>query len=202
MVDPDTNPSLLQRVKDSRDDDAWGHFESIYQPIIFRMARRRGLKHDDAMDVAQQVLTSVMSKLPDWEQNAQQGRFRSWLNTVTRNAAIDRLRRLRPDAGRGGTSMVLALNRLPQSDAAEAQEIENEYRRQLFREAASEICNEFDSATWDAFRMTMIEQQDITDVARELNKSVGALYAARSRCMKRLRERGQQMLAADREAKS
>ncbi|MCP4174110.1 MAG: hypothetical protein GY758_25440 [Fuerstiella sp.] len=62
---PDTRASLLIRVKDPFDCDAWLGFSDIYRPVIYRMARRRGLQNADARDRTQKVLTSVAAKMGD-----------------------------------------------------------------------------------------------------------------------------------------
>ncbi len=41
---PPTRYSLLARLTDVDDGDAWRAFESIYQPAIYRYARHRGLQ--------------------------------------------------------------------------------------------------------------------------------------------------------------
>jgi len=86
---PDTQASLLIRVKDPLDRDAWLEFSEIYHPVIYRMARRRALQDADALDLAQTVLASVADKVGDWQHDPERGRFRSWLTTVTKNAIID-----------------------------------------------------------------------------------------------------------------
>ena len=108
---PDTQASLLIRVKDPLDRDAWLEFSEIYYPVTYRMARRRGLQDADAQDLAQTVLTSVAEKVGDWQHDPARGRFRSWLTTVTRNAIIDHLRRVRPDRATGGSSLIQRLLR-------------------------------------------------------------------------------------------
>ena len=41
---PETRESLLVRVKDPSDRDAWNEFVQIYRPAIYRLARARGLQ--------------------------------------------------------------------------------------------------------------------------------------------------------------
>ena len=186
---PDTQASLLIRVKDPLDRDAWLNFSDIYRPIIYRMARRRGLQDADAQDLTQKVLTSVAARMTDWQHDPERGRFRTWLSTVTRNAIIDHLRGVKPDVAQGGSSLIQRLNRLPASDEATYDEIRREQKRQLFRRVAEEIRSEFAEATWLAFWLTSVELSTVTDVADQLQRSVGSIYAARSRVMRRLRQR-------------
>ena len=194
---PNTRVSLLLRIKDPADRDAWEEFVEIYRPIIYRMARKRGLQDADAQDLAQRVLGSVAAAIEGWEHDPSRARFSTWLGTVTRNAIIDTVRRIKPDASAGGSSMLQQLNRLPQSDDAAAAEIDREYRRQLFRRAAAAIRDEFESVTWDAFWLTTIEDVSASDAACELQKGIGSIYAARSRVMRRLREKVGQLEVRD-----
>ena len=53
---PDTRYSLIERVQDLADEAAWVEFLAIYQPVLYRMARRRGLQDADAQDVIQHFL--------------------------------------------------------------------------------------------------------------------------------------------------
>ena len=60
---PDTSHSLIFRVKNPADGAAWTEFLGIYQPVVFRMARRRGLQDADAQDVMQQVFLSISKSI-------------------------------------------------------------------------------------------------------------------------------------------
>ena len=64
---PDTRESLLIRVRDPEDREAWERFVEIYQPIVFRLARRRGLQSADAEDLCQRVLLSISTAIADWK---------------------------------------------------------------------------------------------------------------------------------------
>ena len=56
MEYPDTRASLIVRLKDRADEEAWCEFVEVYRPLIYRLACRKGLQHADAEDLAQQVL--------------------------------------------------------------------------------------------------------------------------------------------------
>lgn len=184
---PDTRESLLLRIRDSQDREAWYEFVSIYRPLIYRVGRRHGLQDADAQNVTQEVLQKVERKADDWLPGQVQGSFRRWLATVSRNAAIDAIRRMSPDAARGGTSVreVLQGVATPCDDTAAAFRLELE--RQAFRWVARRIRAEFTEPTWIAFWETMVEGQPCADVAARLGRSFGAIYTARSRVMQRLK---------------
>ncbi len=185
---PDTRASLLLRIRDPADHAAWNEFAATYQPVIYRMARRRGLQDADAHDLVQQVMASVSRAVAEFDPDRRQGRFRSWLSTVTRNAIIDNLRRNRPDRGTGGTSMLQQLQAVPLDDEAAELELQQEVRRQLFRQAAGVVREEFTPETWQAFWLTTVERVSVPEAARRLTREPGSIYAARSRVMRRLRD--------------
>ena len=40
---PATRRSLIVKLRDPADADAWGEFAALYGPLIYRLGRRRGL---------------------------------------------------------------------------------------------------------------------------------------------------------------
>ena len=76
---PETRDSLLLQIRDRSDRESWYEFAAIYRPLVYRMARRRGLQDSDAQDLAQRVLLSVASAIIDWEADPRRARFRRWL---------------------------------------------------------------------------------------------------------------------------
>lgn len=187
-LDPDTRESLLLRVKDPRDRDAWDEFSRIYRPVVYRLARGRGLQDADAQDLVQRVLISVSRAIPEWEKSSDGARFRHWLRRVAKNAAINALTRQPRDLAGGGTTAIelLRMQEDPCHDIEQA--IDQEFRRQLFRQAASIVSKRANRTSWSAFCLTMIDGKSIEDAASELQVSVGTIYAARSRIMRRLRD--------------
>ncbi len=57
---PETRESLLLKLRDPADAAAWERFVSVYRPAVYRFARRCGLQHADADDLAQQVVAAVL----------------------------------------------------------------------------------------------------------------------------------------------
>jgi RNA polymerase sigma-70 factor (ECF subfamily) len=183
---PETRESLLLRIGDSRDRDAWFEFVSIYRPLIYRVGRRYGLQDADAQNLMQEVLQKVERQAGSW--GPARGSFRRWLATVAANAAIDAIRRIAPDAARGGTSVRESLHNVPAAADDSELEFRRELERQAFRWAARRIRDEFTEPTWTAFWKTMVVGEPCADVAARLGRSVGAVYTARSRVMQRLKQ--------------
>ncbi len=189
---PETRESLIIQIKDPSNRDAWGQFVDIYRPVIHRIAVARGMQDTDAQDLTQQVLFSVASSIGRWEKGREATRFRHWLRRVARNAIINALTRRPLDQATGTSSVYDLLNKYPDEDRSQQDSetdslIDLEYRREVYLRAASFVRNDIDTATWQAFEMTVIGGISNDAAAQELGKSIGTIYAARSRVMKRLR---------------
>jgi RNA polymerase sigma-70 factor, ECF subfamily len=189
---PETRESLIIQVKDPSNRDAWGKFVDLYRPVVHRIAIARGMQDADAQDLTQQVLMAVASSIGRWEKSGETIRFRHWLRRVARNAIVNAVSRRPPDQATGTSSIENLLIELPertgnQHDVETDSLIELEYRRELYLRGAGFVRTDVDPVTWRAFELTVISGMSNADAAHELGKSIGAIYAARSRVMKRLR---------------
>ena len=186
---PETRPSLLIRVRDPADHAAWQEFVEIYRPVILRLAWQKGMQAADADDVAQEVLTAVAKAVEQREHDPKRAKFRTWLNRVAENAILDALTRGKPDRGSGDSAMLAVLNQREAHTGPDSDLLRLEYRREVFRWAARHVRKEFHQDTWDAFWLTAIEGRSVEVVAKELAKDSGAIYAARSRIIRRIQEK-------------
>lgn len=92
-----TRASLIFRLKDRRDDDSWQQFCDHYEPYIFSIAAKMGVRDADLDDVVQQVMIKTWKALPDFDYDSDAGRFKNWLAQVTRNVVLPFLRNQRRD---------------------------------------------------------------------------------------------------------
>ena len=185
---PQTRSSLIAHVRSPKDREAWDQFVVIYRPVIYRMARRRGMQDADAQDLVQAVLMRVAGAIQSWEKSGPETKFRHWLRRVARNAMATAFARQPKDAGAGGSEMLDLLAEQPAIAADVEREFAKESMRERYLRAASVVRLDVDSDTWRAFELTVVKGQPCDEVANLLGKSVGAVYAARSRIMRRLRE--------------
>src|SRR3954447_11639453 len=103
---PTTHPSLLVRLRDPRDHDAWATFVRLYAPLVYGFARRKGLQDADAADLTQEVLRGVHGSAARLDYEPPRGSFRGWLFTIAYRKLHDlRARQARSARGSGDTAV-------------------------------------------------------------------------------------------------
>lgn len=188
MTSSPTRATLLLRIRDASDDHSWAEFVEIYTPILFGFCLRRGLSHPDAADIVQDVMRGIAGAIARFEYDPERGTFRSWLFTVARHEVgrFHRSQSRRPIPV-GSASTVVALDETP-SDSDET-DWELDYRRQLLAWASDKIRPEFSDPIWEAFERTSLGDEDPTRVGQALGMTRAAVYIAKSRVVRRLREK-------------
>jgi RNA polymerase sigma-70 factor (ECF subfamily) len=189
MVDSaTTRPSLLLRIRDSSDRQAWSEFVEIYAPLVYGFASRHGLQDADAADLTQDVLRSVAGAVGRFHYEPGRASFRGWLFTVVRNRLSNFIR---GEQRRGRTKNGPAAQQALAEVAAPAEDVaglwDREYERRLFDWAAEQVRADCREQTWQAFWRTAVEGKGGQEVARELGMSTAAVYLAKRRVMERLK---------------
>jgi RNA polymerase sigma-70 factor (ECF subfamily) len=185
---PATRPSLLVRLRDPRDGDAWREFVDLYVPVIYGYLRKQGLQDADAVDLAQDVLGAVAGAMSRLEYDRSRGAFRTWLFTVVRRKLSNwrRAQKHRP-RGSGDSAARQLLEQWPAPGGEEAA-WEAEWEDRVFARACREVRRDVSDTTWQAFWRTAMEGHPGKQVAADLGLSVAAVYRARSRVLARLKE--------------
>ena len=190
VADPLTSKSLLVKARDCSDQAAWGRLKDLYEPLIERWVRPHVAQRADAEDVVQEVLTTLVRELPGFDHNQRSGAFRAWLRAIT----VHRLRAYweKRDArlavtGDRKTSEALAQLTDPASELSRSWD--EEHDRHVTARLLASIRLEFQPATWCAFERQVQDGQSASQVANELGLSANAVLIAKSRVLKRLREK-------------
>ena len=194
---PDTRSTLIAQVRSPENRGAWAEFVTLYRPVIYRMARKRGMQDADAQDLAQAVLIRVAGAIDRWKKTDPSIGFRHWLSRVAKNAILTALARSSKEAASCGTDLQDLLNQQPNIDPDIERDIALEYLREKYHRASATVQTDVDAITWKAFELSVAEGRSCNEVADLLGKPIGTIYAARSRVMRRLRDQVQQMEIGD-----
>lgn len=179
-----TQPSLLVRIRQPQDTAAWRQFAQTYAPLIYGHLRKRGLQDADAADVAQDVLRSVATRIGQFDYDPARGSFRGWLLSVVHSRLADFRRR----GQRQRALLEEAANQAGEASAADTAEWNLDYERQIFHAAAERVRGDFGESAWRAFWLAAVEGKAAKEIAAELDLSPAAVYLAKARVMKRIRE--------------
>lgn len=166
----------------------WSRLVTTFGPVVYSWCRTSGIRDGDAPDVVQEVFAAVARGIENFEREKEQGSFRSWLATITRNKVRDYFRmQSKRQNGQGGTDAMIQLQMIPEDldstiCAANA-------TSPLIREVLQQVEAEFESTTWKAFWMTTIDGVKATEAASQLGMSAASVYQSKSRVLRRLRQR-------------
>jgi len=183
-----TSTSLLERVK-TQDERAWQRLMALYGPQVYHWARQARLQGQDASDIVQDVFRNVAAHISRFRRDRQGDSFRGWLCTITQNKIRDHFRAVagRPEVV-GGSEFRELVEQSPQSETDDAIVNGPGDLTPLVRAAIELVRGEFEDRTWQLFWKVAVEGRPVTDVATDAGITVWAVYKARNRVLKRLRE--------------
>ena len=178
-----TRPSLLVRIRQPEDAEAWRTFVSIYAPVVFNYSRRRGLQDADATDLTQEVMKEVMKSIRSFDYQPEKGRFRDWFGTVVRRE-LGRFWERQKRAGKSTAAESMAEIPAGREDTAWNEEA----HAQILRVALLRIRPNFEAVTWQAFTLVWLENRPAAETATRLGVPIETVYVAKSRVLKRLED--------------
>jgi RNA polymerase sigma factor (sigma-70 family) len=180
--DRTTDPQLLERICDWRDDQAWERFVVCYEPQLRAVCRAYGLSGASADDCCQQVWVKLASAIRRFRYDPGR-RFRSWLISFFHS-------RVR-DVRRASRSLWMELPMIGEvaidldqrgHDADEP--ADHQIAAMLARAEAVQaaVRGRIAPSSWEVFCLVAIEGRPISEVARSLNREYTTVY----RCFKRV----------------
>lgn len=181
FVSSATPVSLLERIRQSGEREAWDRFVDLYTPFLFYLANRVGLCGDAAEDLVQDIFAILLARLPTFTY-APGKSFRSWLRTVTLNKWRESLRKKAAQT----TAQDLDWDSLQSRQDLDAI-WEAEYHRLVAQRALELMRRDFSPTTWQTCWELVVKGRSANDVAAQFGISVGAVYSAKFRVLARLR---------------
>ena len=189
----ETRPSLLIRAQ-AGDAGAWGDLCELYRPLIVGWLRRQAVPDGEVDDLVQEIFLAVVRGLPSFSHSGRRGAFRSWLRTIASNYSCDYWKSPARRAAPGDDAAAVALGLLEDPDSLLNRYWDEEHDRYVLRCLLELAELEFEPTTVRAFRRLALEGASGSEAAGELGLSLAAVYAARSRVLRRLRELAEGLL--------
>lgn len=187
-----TRPSLLFRVREWNDSASWEEFHRLYRRLIYGRARRAGLSHADAEDVAQDVFKRVAETIRDFDTNPERGSFRGWLMKLTHWRIADKFKSRREfqpptlgthESNSAATSLVENLPAPP----AEEDEWDREWQQHLLAAASERLARQVKPRHFQVFDLYVLQQWPLLRVTKELRISPASVYVIGHRLKKQLK---------------
>ena len=178
-----TRKTLLHRVKDRDDREAWQQFFELYAPLLEGYARAQGLARADAEEVRDQCLEVLARRLPDFEYERAKGSFQSWLHAIARGKVVDLLRTKRVRAGE-----TTELSALPDPDPAPDETWERQWRAEHLRYGLREARQSEPHEIYRVFELLLVEELPVPEVCVRTGLNRNQVYKAKARILRRVRE--------------
>jgi RNA polymerase sigma-70 factor (ECF subfamily) len=183
-----TSTSLLRGLR-ARDAEAWNQMVNLYFPFVYRWCVRAGLPEADIPDAVQEVFRAVADGVSAFRRDQAGDTFRGWLRGITRHKIQDYWRHRLPEAqAEGGTAAQQRLAELTDPMTADSQDADVPETARMVKQVLAQVQAEFEPATWEAFWRVTVDNHVPTDVAADLGLTVNAVYKAKCRVIRRLRE--------------
>ncbi len=191
MSDPSDNSiasSLLYRAQ-NRDEVAWERIHQLFGPLIKEWIRKAGVGHSDAEDILQQVLQKVFQNIGNFERKKATDTFTGWVWTLTKFKILDHFQRQKASAKVAGGSMANQMMHQISDKQLDSDVFDEESSAlRLTRNILEFVKSEFESKTWDAFWRATVEREKPADIAKSMEMTLHAVYKAKSRVSKRVRQ--------------
>lgn len=180
----DTRATLLLRVRDPGDEEAWSEFHGLYAPLLYQYARQRGLASADAEEIRDQCLLIVAQKIGSLEYDREKGGFKNWLRRIAEGKVVDFFRKRRePSAD------ARVLEHLPDPRPAPEELWEQQWLYQHVLYCAAQVKATFSEQTYRAFELLAFDGCSVDDVSARLQLTRNQVYIAKSRVLRRIRTR-------------
>lgn len=187
-VESTVSSATLQHAREGVE-SAWNSIVLQYTPRVYRWCRQASVPQQDAVDLAQDVLTKVFVSLNTISRDRDNGEsLGAWLFTVTRNRIRDYYRSRPRHPIAQGRSEDFLIQRQAAADVSSS--LGNRSRIERLHEILDAVRSDVDDSTWQAFWRLAIDGDPASEIASDLNMTEGAVRQAKYRVMQKLRQEG------------
>ncbi len=184
----DTSATLLESLQSPDESESWLILNQLYGPLIRNWLQRNHVRLDDHDDVVQEVLVQVSKKIDQFQHSGRVGAFRNWLKQITINCLRNYGRkRANKQIPVGGSDFEEFVNQWADPNSQISRVWRVEYQQSVVAYLLHVAQQKFSQKTYQAFYETAVLNREANEVAEQLDMSVAAIYTARSRVLKELR---------------
>lgn len=176
-----TRPSLLVRVRQKTDVEAWAEFDGIYRPMLLRFSRGCGLTADDAEEVTQECMALIEQRISAFDYDPEKGRFKGWLKMCVINQ-VRSLRRKRKEIPAESGHFRLEQDREPDPEAM----FDDLWMREHLRYCLEQIRHDIDDNVYRAFELHVLKEWPAERVCEACKIQPNNLYQIKWRMLRRL----------------
>src|SRR4051812_13469374 len=179
-----TRQSLLQRLKDWRDERGWQDFFDTYWRLIYSVARRAGLSDAEAQDVVQETVISVAKQIPGFTYNAT-GSFKAWLMRLTKRRIADQFRKKQYQLGgkkfpREERLETAIIDNHPDSRSFDLENTwDEEWQSNALQAALQRVKEIADAKEFQMFYLHVTKGISAREVAKRLDVKLAQIYVAK-----------------------
>ncbi len=189
-----TNATLLNRLCDWRDHEAWADFVARYDPVIRFHCRRYGFDAETTDELCQQVWIELARRMLSFRYDPG-GTFRGWLRLLCHSRAIDLKRKRKAEPLVSLDHQAEASWQVMADDHDESAESERPLLLQLAAEVQDAVRRRIGDRTWRVFWSIAVEGKSVREMADLTGMTYFATFAAQKRVSRMLREEGQRLLS-------
>jgi RNA polymerase sigma factor (sigma-70 family) len=185
-----TSATLLVRLQDNADHEAWNSFYQFYTPMVLGFCLQKGATQQLASEVLQETMVCLMRTLNSFTYKRETGKFRSFLLNLVQARLCDALRRQHRSAELfSGEDPVIALDKFcSEQGPADVSEWEHQWRLGLLRQALERIRLKINEQTYRSFKMYVLDELPAAETALSLGISENVVYQHRNRVQGLLRK--------------
>lgn len=179
-----TRQTLIQKICNQYDDEAWEDFVSLYKSYIYIVIRKMNIPHDQVADLLQDILLKLWNRLPEFKYEPKKSKFRTWLNRITKNHVLNFIRN---ESNRQNKHDQAGLN-MPKVSENEIDKImTSEWQNFIANKAMEHVKKAFSGKAIEVFERSL-KGEDISQISLVLEIEESSVYKLRSRVKETLKQ--------------
>ncbi|MDD7987349.1 sigma-70 family RNA polymerase sigma factor [Lentisphaera marina] len=180
-----TRYTLLDRLKNDDDQEAWEDFKAYYDPFILIMLSKFNIAHDDKDDLVQEILLSLWKSLKQFKPDENRAKFRTWFSQIIYCRSMDFYRK-KSSSDKKVESLTKDPTALESFTEPEIEKIfQKEWEAHIVNVALENISPMFSGKAIDVFKMAM-KNTETNTIAKSFDLKTNTVIQLKNRVKNRL----------------